>query len=57
MNFIGDDREQNLKTRVAWLYHMENLTQEAIAEKMQISRAKVLKILAQCRLDGTVVAS
>lgn len=54
MNFIGDDREQNLKTRVAWLYHMENLTQEAIAEKMQISRAKVLKILAQCRLDGTV---
>lgn len=54
MNFIGDDREQNLKTRVAWLYHMEGLTQEAIAEKLEISRARVLKILAQCRQDGTV---
>ena len=54
MNFIGDDREQNLKTRVAWLYHMEGLTQEAIAEKVEISRARVLKILAQCRQDGTV---
>jgi DNA-binding transcriptional regulator LsrR (DeoR family) len=54
MNFIADDRELNLKTRVAWLYHMESLTQEAIAEKLEISRARVLKILAQCRQDGTV---
>jgi DNA-binding transcriptional regulator LsrR (DeoR family) len=54
MNFIADDRELNLKTRVAWLYHMEGLTQEAIAEKLEISRARVLKILAQCRQDGTV---
>ena len=61
MNFIADDRELNLKTRVAWLYHMEGLTQEAIAEKLEISRApklvlasggwrKVTCILAAIRL-------
>lgn len=55
MNFMSDDdRDLDLKTRVAWLYHMEGMTQEAIAEKLAISRARVLKTLAQCRQDGTV---
>ena len=46
--------DQDLKTRVAWLYHMEGLTQEAIAERLDITRIRVVKILAQCRRDGTV---
>jgi DNA-binding transcriptional regulator LsrR (DeoR family) len=54
MSLMGEEREQTLKTRVAWLYHMEGMTQEAIAEKLEISRARVLKLLAQCRQDGTV---
>ena len=46
--------DQDLKTRVAWLYHMEDLTQEAIAERLGLTRVRVVKLLAQCRRDGTV---
>lgn len=49
-----DDKDTDQKTRVAWLYYMEGLTQDAIAEKLEISRLRVLKILALCRQDGTV---
>ncbi|WP_428391625.1 sugar-binding transcriptional regulator [Lichenicoccus sp.] len=47
-------RDSDLRTRVAWLYYMEGLTQDAIAEKLEISRIRVLKMLASCRQDGTV---
>lgn len=46
--------DQDLKTRIAWLYHMEDMTQEAIAERLGITRIRVVKLLAQCRRDGTV---
>ena len=46
--------DQDLKTRVAWLYHMEDMTQEAIAERLGLTRIRVVKLLAQCRRDGTV---
>ena len=52
---VDPDRgESDLKTRVAWLYYMEGLTQDAIAGKLEISRLRVLKMLASCRQDGTV---
>ena len=46
--------DQDLKTRIAWLYHMEDMTQEAIAERLGITRIRVVKLLAHCRRDGTV---
>ena len=44
----------DLKTRVSWLYYMEGMTQDAIAERLALSRLRVLKVLAACRQDGTV---
>ena len=46
--------ESELRVRAAWLYYMEDLTQEAIAERLGTTRARVLKMLAQSRKDGTV---
>ncbi len=43
-----------LKTRVAWLYYMEGLTQDDIVTQTGLNRSKVLRILAASRLDGTV---
>jgi DNA-binding transcriptional regulator LsrR (DeoR family) len=50
----GDVRDSDVKTRVAWLYYMEGLTQDSIAEKLGISRLRVLRMLAASRQDGTV---
>ncbi|MBW4034753.1 MAG: sugar-binding transcriptional regulator [Proteobacteria bacterium] len=44
----------DLKTRVAWLYFMEGLTQDAVAARLGLTRQRVLKILAAARQDGTV---
>jgi DNA-binding transcriptional regulator LsrR (DeoR family) len=46
--------DPDLKTRIAWMYYVEGMTQEAIAERLEINRLRILKILAQCREDGTV---
>ena len=48
------DVSEDLKTRVAWLYYMEGLTQDEVASKVGINRSKVLRILSAARLDGTV---
>lgn len=47
----------NLKVKTAWLYHVEGLTQEQIAEKLQISRVKVMRLLAACVEEGVVVTT
>ena len=44
----------DLKTRVAWLYFMEGLTQDAVAARVGLTRQRVLKIIATARQDGTV---
>jgi len=52
-----DERRQppfDLKVRAAWLYYVEELTQEQIARVMNISRAKVIRLLAAAR-DGGIV--
>src|SRR5688572_4629378 len=46
--------DPDLKTRIAWMYYVEGMTQEAIADRLGIKRLRILKILAQCREDGTV---
>ena len=46
--------ESDIRTRAAWLYFMEGLTQDAVAQSLGITRARVLRMLAACREDGTV---
>ena len=45
---------EDLKTRVAWLYFMEGMTQDAVAARLGLTRQRVLRILANARQDGTV---
>ena len=48
------DMEADVRTRAAWLYYMEGMTQDAVAQALGMTRARVLRILASCREDGTV---
>ena len=51
---IPQDVSEDVKTRVAWLYHVEGLTQDEVANKVGLNRSRVLRILSAARLDGTV---
>ena len=53
---VSADDEQ-LHVRVAWLYHMEDMTQGAIAERLGLTRLRVNRILAECRARGLVQVS
>ena len=44
----------DLRVRAAWLYYVEGMTQEQIARFMNISRAKVIRLLASARDSGIV---
>lgn len=44
----------DLRVRAAWLYYIEDMTQEQIARFMNISRAKVIRLLASARDSGIV---
>lgn len=46
--------EKNLLYKASWYYYMEGLTQQAIAEKLNISRIKVLRLLERARQEGIV---
>ena len=48
------DLETDIRTRAAWLYYMEGMTQDAVAQVLGMTRARVLRMLASCREDGTV---
>lgn len=48
------DLSEDLRTRAAWLYYKEGMTQGEVAEELGLNRAKVLRMLAASRLDGTV---
>jgi lsr operon transcriptional repressor len=43
-----------LHIRVAWYYYKAEMTQEQIAQQLGINRARVIKILDQCRREGIV---
>jgi lsr operon transcriptional repressor len=43
-----------LPTRVAWLYYMENMTQAEIGERLGLTRARVNRMLAEARESGLV---
>ncbi len=48
------DRTEQLRTRIAWLYYVEGLTQSGIAERIGLSRVRVNRELAICRERGIV---
>lgn len=48
------DLTDNLRTRAAWLYYKEGMTQGQVAQELGLNRAKVLRMLAASRMDGTV---
>lgn len=45
----------DLKVKTAWLYYVEGMTQEQVADKLNISRVKVMRTLAACTAEGIVV--
>lgn len=44
----------DVKVRAAWLYFVEGLTQEQVAQALGITRLKVTRLIATARNDGTV---
>lgn len=48
------DSAEQLRTRIAWLYYVEGLTQSEIAERVGLSRVRVNRELAVCRERGIV---
>lgn len=48
------ETNEDLKTRIAWLYFVEGMTQDEIAQAVGLNRSRVLRILAAARADGTV---
>ena len=47
----------DLSVKTAWLYYVEGFTQEQIAQKLDVSRVKVMRTLANCTADGIVVTT
>lgn len=47
----------DMNVKIAWLYHVEGLTQERIANLVGVSRMKVLRALAACAQDEIVVTT
>lgn len=46
--------ERDLLMRVAWAYHVEGLTQEAVASHYGIPRSRVIRLLQQAMEEGLV---
>ena len=45
---------EQLTVRAAWYYYKANMTQEAIAKKLSLSRMKVVRLLEKAKQDGIV---
>ncbi|MGW6778295.1 sugar-binding transcriptional regulator [Brucella pseudogrignonensis] len=52
-NFVSVDEEQE-RARVAWLYFIGGQTQQEIAQRLNITRLKVNKIIGQVRESGQI---
>lgn len=48
------EASEHIKTRVAWLYYVEGMTQDEIVAQTGLNRSRVLRLLAASRQDGTV---
>jgi lsr operon transcriptional repressor len=45
---------ENMLIKVAWYYYKENLTQNEIADLLELSRSKVVRLLDRARSEGIV---
>lgn len=50
----GHELAADAKVRAAWLYYVEGLTQEQVADALGLSRIKVIRMLAAARAEGVV---
>lgn len=57
MNHTPSLSSSDLNVKVAWLYHVEGMTQEAIAALLDVSRSKVVRSLAACAAESVVVTT
>lgn len=46
--------DEQLSIRIAWYYYITEMTQQQIADRFNVSRARVNKALANCRETGVV---
>ena len=46
--------EEGLMSKIAWYYYIDNLTQQQIADRVGISRLRVIKLLEKARQSGIV---
>lgn len=46
--------EESLMAKAAWYYYFENMTQQAIADQLSISRMRVIKLLDAARQTGLI---
>lgn len=46
--------EESLMVKAAWFYYFENMTQQAIADRLSISRMRVIKLLEAARQNGII---
>jgi DNA-binding transcriptional regulator LsrR (DeoR family) len=53
---VADNEETvaDIKVRAAWMYYIEGLTQEQIAQELETSRIKVNRLLSSARSEGIV---
>lgn len=54
MEQVSFDSAEQQRTRIAWLYYVEGLTQSEIADRVGLSRVRVNRELAVCRELGIV---
>ena len=48
------DFEKNLMIKASWYYYMEDMTQQAIANQLGITRIRVIKLLEKARQTGVI---
>lgn len=50
----GEVEQLRLTSKVAWLYHIRNMSQGEIAQKFELSQSAVSRLLEQAKLTGIV---
>ncbi len=53
----NNDEEERFQVKIAWLYHIEGLTQGAIADHLGVTRLKVNRALGDAMRNGVVRVS
>jgi DNA-binding transcriptional regulator LsrR (DeoR family) len=51
---LNSELNEDLKTKVAWLYFMEGMTQDQISKTLGVSRSRVLRLISASRQSGIV---